>query len=407
VARFPSRTLRRVSIVDQDGGRRLDDALCVVMRAPRSYTGEDVVEIHAHGGPALLQAIVTRLRSAGARLAGPGEFTRRAFVNGRLDLARAEAVAMLISARTERAVQLAARALGGELGRRVSRLRDDLLEIIAGLEVTLDFPEERVGLDAAVAAERTERLAREVTQWRDGARRARVVHDGLTVAIVGPPNAGKSSLMNTLAGGARAIVAPTPGTTRDVLDATIVVGGVPIRLLDTAGIGAATDPIEAEGVRRSRKAIAESDILLVVVDGSIHPDLLIMAETANRQRLVVRAKADLPVHPDAHRLDGAIPVSVLTGLGLSELLSALAREVASRAGAESEETSAVASLRQTEAIEALYATLDRSAGALRDEPLEGALVDLHAALRAVSDLLGVNPGDDVLDRIFATFCLGK
>ncbi|MEK7386737.1 MAG: tRNA uridine-5-carboxymethylaminomethyl(34) synthesis GTPase MnmE, partial [candidate division NC10 bacterium] len=191
---FPSHTLRRVAVVDLATGERVDQALCVVMRAPRSATGEDVVELSCHGSPALLRMVTRWLIAGGARLAEPGEFTRRAFLNGRLDLAQAEAVALLISARTERAVALAARALAGGLSERARALREDLLDLVAGLEVTLDFPEEHAGLDVEKARHVVARLRAAAERWAAAARQGHVVHDGITVALVGPPNAGKSSL---------------------------------------------------------------------------------------------------------------------------------------------------------------------------------------------------------------------
>lgn len=285
---FPSHTLRRGTVVVPATGERVDQALCVVMRAPRSATGEDIVELSCHGSPALLRMVTRWLIAGVARLGEPGEFTRRAFLNGRLDLAQAEAVALLISARTERAVALAARALAGGLSERARALREDLLDLVAGLEVTLDFPEEHAGLDV------------------EKARQGRVVHDGITVALVGPSNAGKSSLLNALLGHERAIVAPTPGTTRDVVEGTIALEGVPVRLLDTAGLDRPRDPVEAEGIRRSRRAIEESDLLLVVLDGSIELDARVLAETEKRARILVRAKSDLSPHGVPGRGGGGV-----------------------------------------------------------------------------------------------------
>lgn len=375
--------------MDPATGERVDQALCVVMRAPRSATGEDVVELSCHGSPALLRMVTRWLIAGGARLAEPGEFTRRAFLNGRLDLAQAEAVALLIGARSERAVALAARALAGGLSERARALREDLLDLVAGLEVTLDFPEEHAGLDV------------------EKARQGRVVHDGITVALVGPPNAGKSSLLNALLGHERAIVAPTPGTTRDVVEGTIALEGVPVRLLDTAGLDRPRDPVEAEGIRRSRRAIEESDLLLVVLDGSIEPDARVLAETENCARILVRAKSDLSPHPAAACLGEAVAVSALTGDGLDALARRLADEVGHRAASLGDEGGIVASLRQMELLDALARARASAEAALAEAPLEAALVDLRDALASASDILGIEVGDAVLDRIFSTFCLGK
>ncbi|MBI2218540.1 MAG: tRNA uridine-5-carboxymethylaminomethyl(34) synthesis GTPase MnmE [Candidatus Rokubacteria bacterium] len=404
---FASHKLRRVAIVDPGSGEALDDALCVVMHAPRSYTGEDVVEIHTHGSPGLLAMVVERLREAGARLAAPGEFTRRGFLNGRIDLAKAEAVALLIGARTDRAVVLAARALGGDLKRVAEQVREDVLDLIAGLEVTLDFPEDGVGLDVGAAGARVDALMGAVQRLVSGARRGRLVHEGLSIAIVGPPNAGKSSLLNALVGTDRAIVSATPGTTRDVVEATIAVDGVPVRLLDTAGLGTARDAIDAEGMRRSRKALEESDAVIVVLDRSVAPDGSILDDTAHRPRVVVLAKADLPADPAVGALSGAVHVSALTGAGLDTLLVELESFVASRSGTDGDEGALVASLRQLERLEDLERALARATRTLREAPLEAGLVDLHGAFGLTGELLGVEPRDDVLDRIFSTFCVGK
>ena len=400
----PSHTLRRAVIVDPTTGEPLDEALCAVMRGPRSYTGEDVVELSCHGSPALLRLVVERLVGGGARLAAPGEFTRRAFLNGRMDLAQAEAVALLIGARTERAVTLAARGVAGELGRALRTLRDGLLDVMAGLEVTLDFPEDAVGLPPMRAAAAVDGLAADVAAWRARARRGRVVHDGVTIVIVGAPNAGKSSLLNALVGRERAIVSPRPGTTRDVVEATLELGGVPVRLLDTAGIDVPRDEIEAEGIRRSRGAIAESDLVLVVVDGSRSLAQEVLEETACRARVLVRGKSDLPPDPSTARLEGALDVSALTGDGLDRLVERLCREVETRTDGDG---GLVASLRQLEGLESLERALGAAGATLRAAPVEVALVDLREALRQVSALLGIEVGDAVLDRIFATFCLGK
>ena len=407
LAQFPTHALRRVAVVDPKSGERLDEALCATMRSPRSYTGEDVVELSCHGSPALLRLVVLWIVAGGARLAEPGEFTRRAFLNGRLDLARAEAVALMIGARTERAVALAARALAGGFSEQVRALRERLVDLIAGLEVTLDFPEEGVGHGVGAALAIVTALRDEAERWLGAAHRGRLVHDGITVALVGPPNAGKSSLLNALLGQERAIVSAVPGTTRDVVEGTIALAGVPVRLLDTAGIDAPRDPIEAEGVRRSRRAMEESDLLLVVLDGSIALDRQVLEETRDRARLLVRAKSDLAAHAEAAGLCDAQAVSAVTGEGIEALRERLAREVDLRAGAAGDEGGIVASLRQIELLNALHAALTASEAALGWAPLEVALVDLKEALTCSGAILGIDVGDTVLDRIFSTFCLGK
>ncbi len=407
LAAFPSHVLRRVGLVDAKSSERVDSALCAVMLAPRSYTGEDVVELSCHGSPALLRLVTQWIVAGGARLAAPGEFTRRAFLNGRLDLAQAEAVTLMIGARTDRAVALAARALAGGLADQARIWRDTLVETVAGLEVVLDFPDERIGHDPEAARATIATLRAAVDRSVAAARHGRVVHDGITVALIGPPNAGKSSLLNALLGRDRAIVSAAPGTTRDVVEATMVIAGVPVRLLDTAGLAVPRDPVEAEGMRRSRLAIDESDLLLVVMDTSIPPDRRVLDETAKRARVLVRAKSDLPCHPDAALLPEAVDASTVSDGGIDSLLERLAQEVEHRAAAAGDEGGIVTSLRQLELIEALAGSLASSGAALAEMPLEAALVDLKFALRLTGEILGVDVGDAVLDRIFSTFCLGK
>jgi tRNA modification GTPase len=407
LAAFPSHVLRRVGIVDAKSSERVDGALCAVMLAPRSYTGEDVVELSCHGSPALLRLVTQLIVTGGARLAAPGEFTRRAFLNGRLDLAQAEAVALMIGARTERAVALAARALAGGLADQARIWRDTLVEIIAELEVVLDFPDERIDHDPEAARATIAALRAAVDRSVVAARHGRVVHDGITVALIGPPNAGKSSLLNALLGRDRAIVSAAPGTTRDVVEATLVIAGVPVRLLDTAGLAAPRDPVEAEGMRRSRLAIDESDLVVVVIDASIPPDRRVLEETAGRARILVRAKSDLPCHPDAAALSEAVDASTIRDGGIDSLLERLAREVEHRVAAAGDEGGIVTSLRQLELIEALAVALASSEGGLAEMPLEAALVDVKLALRLTGEILGVDVGDAVLDRIFSAFCLGK
>ncbi len=403
----PSHTARLVTVVNPRTGQPLDEALCTVMRGPRSYTGEDVVELACHGSPALLRLVVDLLIASGARLAEPGEFTRRAFLNGRLDLARAEAVALLIAARTGRAVALAARALAGGLAAQLSPIRERLVDLIAGLEVALDFPDEQIGADVNEAAKIVGGLRATVAAVVIGVRRGQVVQHGLTVAIVGPPNAGKSSLLNALVGRERAIVSPEAGTTRDVLEAGMTVAGIPVRLLDTAGLGIPRDTIDAEGMRRSRRAIAESDLLVVVLDGTQPPVSAVLVETETRPRILVRAKSDLPTDPEALALEESVATSTKTPHGLDALVARLTSGVERLAGSETEEGEMAASLRQVELLQALATALHSAEEALAERPIEVALIDLKDALRRASLLLGVEVGDVILDTIFSRFCVGK
>lgn len=402
--------MRRVTLVDPRNGQPIDEALCTVMRAPRSYTGEETVELSCHGSPALVQLVLERLLAQGARLADPGEFTRRAFLNGRLDLSQAEAVALMISARSERGVTLAARGIAGDLSRRLHDLRSRLLDIIASLEVTLDFPDDVPDPDELEIVNAINKLDADTQALLDSARLGFRAHTGLTATIVGPPNAGKSSLFNALLGRERAIVTPQAGTTRDVVEGSVVISGVQVRLLDTAGLGEARDSIDAEGMRRARDAMEQGDLLLVVVDGTTPLDLealRVLEQTRARMRLVVLSKSDLRGATQGASPEGAIHTSVKTEGGLEPLRGRLRHVVATLAGAAGDEGGLVASMRQLELLGALAGAVRGGRAALVSQPPEIALVDLREGLSAISMLLGLEVADSVLDTVFAKFCVGK
>ena len=381
--------------------------MCVVMRAPASYTGEDVVELSCHGSPALLRLVVEVLVASGARLAEPGEFTRRAFLNGRLDLGQAEAVAMLIEARTERAVTLAARALSGALSDRLQR--------VAGRAPRpRGVTRGRARFSRRGHRRRRRRGGQDRAWARRSGRRSSSRRRG-AVASCTTASPRRSSGHRTPANRAcstRCSVArgrsssPEPGTTRDVVEGVIAVGGVPVRLLDTAGLGTAQDAIDAEGMRRTRMAIDESDLLLVVQDGSVPSDARLLEETAGRARVLVRGKSDLPVHASHLECD-AVSVSAVTGEGVDQLVNALREAIGPRGAVDGEENGIAASMRQIELLEALRHALRAGADALTIVPVEAALVELRDALLSLAELRGVAVADPVLDRIFATFCLGK
>ncbi len=399
--------------------RAVDEALVVVMRAPHSYTGEEVVELHCHGGPFVLQTVCESLMRQGARLAEPGEFTKRAFLNGRLDLTQAEAVLDTIRSKTAGSLRLAQEQLRGTLSNEINRLRETLIRLLAQVEAGIDFAEEDIAFirpqDLLAGIRQT---GIEIARLVESSREGRILREGVTAAIIGRPNVGKSSLLNALLQTDRAIVTPIPGTTRDVLEELLNVRGLPIRLLDTAGVRATDDPVEQEGVRRSQGAMEQAELLLIVVDGSLplsEEDGAILAGHQVKQRLVVVNKSDLPsrVEPAVltrlARVEPAqiIRISAKTGTGLDGLRDAI-RTTILRADFEPGEAAVVTSLRHRAALLKAQEALDHAADSV-EARLSGEFVamDLRAALDALGEITGAVSTDDILDRIFRDFCIGK
>jgi tRNA modification GTPase len=394
-----------------NAGRVVDEVLLAVMRAPRSFTREDVVEITCHGGLLPAKLVLDTLLQNGARLAGPGEFTRRAFLNGRIDLAQAEAVADLIHARTELAAAAAQEQLAGHLSRRVNLLRDDLMHILAHIEAHIDFPDEDIAPDTRLQLSR--RLLSAISLMDDLLRTAndgRLLRRGIRAAIVGRPNVGKSSLLNQLLGHDRAIVSPLPGTTRDTIEETAAVRGIPVVFIDTAGLRPASDEIEIEGVRRSRQALAAAELVLHVLDGSEPlslPDEMLWAEFAGKKRLLVRNKADLPSRLLLPAGLTAISTSCLTGAGIQELKDAI-RDALWAGGIQSEMLQVMINSRHEDALRRARAAAERAQEALRaDLGLELVALDLRIAANAVGEIVGKTTTEDLLDSIFSQFCVGK
>lgn len=395
-------------------GRRIDEVLVSVMRAPRTFTREDVVEVSCHGGVFVTRQVLDALLAAGARLAEPGEFTRRAFLNGRLDLSQAEAVVDLIHARTDLALAAAEEQLAGALSRRVNPVRDDLLLVLAHVEAHLDFPDEDIAPDTHDQLLARLTSARErVDALLSTAREGQVLRRGVRAAIVGRPNAGKSSLLNQLLGRDRAIVSPVAGTTRDTIEETASIRGIPIVFIDTAGLREAADDLEEEGIRRTRAAASRAELILHLIDASapLHDsDRTTLAEFASRPRLVVVNKSDLPrqltLEPDPAA--GVIPIAVscATGSGLEELRDAIAALVWS--GAPAHVPEAAINARHEDALRRARAGIERGeAGLSASLSLELIAADLRIAVSAVGEIVGQTTTEDLLDTIFSQFCLGK
>jgi tRNA modification GTPase len=398
---------------DADGAT-LDRGLVLYFAAPRSFTGEDVVELHAHGSPVVLELLVARAVALGARRARPGEFSERAFLNGKLDLAQAEAVADLIAAGSEAQARAALRSLDGEFSRRVGALFEALVRLRVYVEAAIDFPEEEIDFlaDGRVLADLDARRA-QLAELLDAARRGQRLREGLHVVLIGRPNAGKSSLLNALAGAERAIVTAIPGTTRDLLRETVRLGGVELTLVDTAGLRDSADAIEAEGVRRARAELERADLALLVLDAT-HADPAYEATLLAREcpsgvtPLWIHNKIDL-VAAEPGRVARAdrvqINVSARTGAGLDALRAELAR----RAGATEAGAGAFsARARHVEALERVVAHVDAGAARLRDERAGELLAEeLRQAQQALGEVTGAYTSDDLLGAIFSSFCIGK
>jgi tRNA modification GTPase len=393
---------------DHDGWP-LDEVIVTFFPGPRSYTGDDLVEISAHGSPTILEQIVRAALSGGARLANPGEFTLRAYLNGRIDLVQAEAVADLIDAVTPAQARLAFDQLEGTLTGRLRALDARLLDAIAPLEASLDFPEEGYHFsDPNGTSAELVSLAGDLDVLLADAARGRLIREGLTVAIAGRPNAGKSSLFNRLIGAARAIVTDVPGTTRDLVTERVDIGGVPMTLVDTAGLRESSDDaIEEEGMTRARQAAAASDVVLVVLDRS-EPlsdiDRSLLSETRNRARVIVASKSDLPA---AWRSEdaGALSVSSLTDEGIDALRAALTQTIAPSPG---RDRPAIANVRHASLLLRAKEAIARAAiAAAEGRPEELVLADLHEARACFDDVAGARAPDEVLRTIFERFCIGK
>jgi len=410
-------------LIDPASGERLDEVVVSFFAKPHSYTTDDVVEISCHGSPVILRHVIQMALARGAHLAEPGEFTMRAFLNGRIDLTQAEAVRDLIESQTLYQAQVAARQLDGALSRRVQTTKQKLMELIAVMEAGVDFAEDDVSVipDAEILL-RIAAIRAPLEELLASFSFGKLVHEGLTLAIVGRPNVGKSSLFNRLVERERAIVTATPGTTRDLVSETVSIGGIPVRLVDTAGIRAALDEAESIGVRKSVEAIADADIVLMVLDVSefadrdFTPDTELLQKTQDRPRIVVCNKSDLldgdrsPV-TDKLLVKEQTPLtaftSALTGDGIDELRTIILDQVRGDAGVE-QESGFLTNVRQQKLVEDAIAALDRAAAAVPlKTPHEMLLLDLYSALRPLDDITGATTADDILNLIFGSFCIGK
>lgn len=405
-------------LIEPGTGERIDEVVVTSFEKPHSYTTDDIVEISAHGSPVVLRHVVELALARGARLAEPGEFTLRAFLNGRLDLTQAEAVRDLIDSQTLYQAKVAAQQLEGALSKRLQPIKHKLVELIAALEAGIDFAEDDVSVMAPERIQERIAVVRAPLEDLAGSfEYGKIVHEGLTLAIVGRPNVGKSSLFNRLVERERAIVTATPGTTRDLVSETVSLGGIPVQLVDTAGIRKALDEAESIGVRKSMEALADADLVLVVLDASQArdgEDQQLLQQVAKRQAIVVENKVDL-VPSNGRRQAGAgqsdevprVQTSALTGAGIGELRAEILKHVGGE-GAAQRETGFLTSVRHQKLVRDSLAALDAASQAVQGQvPHEMLLLDLYNALRPLDEITGATTTDDILNLIFSTFCIGK
>jgi tRNA modification GTPase len=425
IAGLPTHTAHYGYTYDPLTNEPVDDGVLTIFRAPRSYTGEDSVEISCHGGIVPMRLVLGAVLEAGARLAEPGEFTKRAFLNGRLDLAQAEAVLDIIRARTDDAMRVARRQFAGVLSTRIRMLRDKLIGIMAHIEASIDFPEDVEDLGAEQIADSIRDTISHVEALLDTADRGMIYREGIVTVIVGRPNVGKSSLLNALLRESRAIVTPIPGTTRDIIEESLNIRGIPIRTIDTAGVRETEDVIERMGVDRARRASEEADLVLMVLDagqGFTPDDQELLSEFTGRKAIIVLNKSDLLREADLESLQGRIqewmqanlpeaPPIVLTAApsneGIIELEETIAETIL-QGGISSSDGAIISNIRHRRALEEALASLGQALRTARfGMPHDFISLDLKAAIDALGSITGETVAEDVIDRIFSEFCIGK
>ncbi len=409
VKSYKSHTAHYGNILSHDG-KVLDSVLLLVMKGPNSYTGEDTVEISCHGGSLVARSVLERVFEAGARPAQPGEFSFRAFMNGKIDLAQAEAVQELIAAKSARAMENAGMQLQGRLSEKISGFQRELTEVCAILEAWVDFPEE--GLEfatmeeiAASLEEICDRMKKLQSTFHDG----KILHEGLSLCLLGAPNVGKSSLMNALLGKERAIVTPIAGTTRDLLEEDLRLGGLHFRLMDTAGIRDTEEIVEQEGIRRSKQAMRDADLILLLLDASRsldEKDQALLQSAPKTKTVVVWNKTDLK-QPQENVSFESVCVSAKEKTGLDELKQAIERAIWKN-GPPSKEEIAITKLRHFQALTQAIASCETVVSGLKKNiSAEFVAADMRACLNELGAIIGTNVSEDILTAIFSKFCLGK
>lgn len=417
LSKAPTHTVHYGHIIDPQSQEKVEEALVTVMRAPRSFTTEDVVEISTHGGVVAVKRVMDLLLLQNIRLAEPGEFTKRAFLNGRIDLSQAEGVIDLIRSKSDKAFSMALKQVDGQLSQNIRRLRHVLVETLAHIEVNIDYPEHDVeSFTSELIKDKSSQVIAEIDRLLHTAEQGKILREGLTTAIVGRPNVGKSSLLNTLAQGERAIVTDIPGTTRDVIEEYVTINNIPLKLLDTAGIRETMDVVERIGVERSRTAVSEADLLLIVMNANepLHEDeMALMEQIRGRQAIVIMNKMDLPAQIDRDLLlryvpeELIVPMSVKENEGADRLEQAISNLFFS-GKLESADMTYVSNVRHIALLKkARQSLVDAYEAADQFVPIDMIQIDVRLAWEHLGEIVGDTAHDALIDQIFSQFCLGK
>lgn len=412
-----SHTIHYGHLIDPNTNEKVEEVMVTVMKAPRTFTREDVVEINCHGGVVSANRVLQLVITNGARLAEPGEFTKRAFLNGRIDLSQAEAVIDLIRSKTDRAMNLALNQMEGRLSKRIRSLRETLIETIAHVEVNIDYPEyDAEEMTQQLLLEKMQHVKREIEKLMSTSKQGKILREGLATAIVGRPNVGKSSLLNSLVQENKAIVTNIPGTTRDVLEEYVNVRGVPLKLIDTAGIRETDDVVEKIGVERSKKILKEADLILLVLNHAeplSEEDKLLIEMAKQHEAIFIVNKTDLPQKIDLEevkRLAGETPIvslSLLRDEGIEQLEEMIAAMFFTN-GVESQDLTYVSNSRHIALLEQAKRSVEDAISSLEANiPIDMAQIDITRAWELLGEIIGDTVSEKLIDQLFSQFCLGK
>jgi tRNA modification GTPase len=417
VSRLPSHTIHHGHIIDPKSKERIDEVMLSIFKKPRSFTAEDMIEISGHGGIVPLRKILEACLTNGARLAEPGEFTKRAFLNEQIDLAQAEAVVDIIRAKTEMGLRVALHQLDGELSSKIERLRQEIINLSAHLEAAIDFPEEDIErLESPQMLLRARKVLKEVRKLLEGATGGKILREGIKTVIIGRPNVGKSSLLNALLKETRAIVTPIPGTTRDIIEEIINVKGIPLKIIDTAGLTTAEGIVEKESIARTKRSLKSADLVLLVMDAATRlskEDHRIMEDVKDKKVIVVINKTDLPEVIEANDIKKnlhdkrVLKISATKMTGLKRLVKVIV-ELIFEGGVTPSDRTLVTNIRHRNALGRTKKSLENMIESIkRNMSAEFISVDLKVALDSLGEITGKTVTEDILDEIFSQFCIGK